>query len=417
MTEKSLDFHTGVYVGCGASHSWTWFADIFERCGYYGVSFLSENDIADNALDCCDCLFVSGGDTFSIAQGLGRKGADRIGRFVRNGGIYLGACAGAYLPLKSSLYPLNMFNFVQARITNLTKNLPDPKTDSDKFCTAYGCSYVFHPVREDIVIKLVTPDADTGSITAPLYGGPGIVPSQDVEVLAVYRDFTDRTEFLVDENLACDSIIGYAAAVRKRHGKGAFYLFGPHFEHPDYEDANRYLFSIMRTMHGKAGFTPACVHDKPVTCSTPVSRRVYLDFLKHISNARIVALALERTSYTWHIGRKVYDPEKIRVFIEAVWKRAQALYAGKGHECIPEEKILPLLKLAAAVNRDLRLLKRNAGTPQQGEFSANQLFDNLKEQTAAFLSLYFMIRRNSLTDDERRVTCTYTSKQPQCSIR
>ena len=32
----------GVYVGRGASHSWTWFADIFDRAGYYDVSFLNE---------------------------------------------------------------------------------------------------------------------------------------------------------------------------------------------------------------------------------------------------------------------------------------------------------------------------------------------------------------------------------------
>jgi len=408
----------GIYVGHGASHSWTWFADIFERRGYYNVSFLSESDIFNNALDLCDVFFVSGGDTFSIAQGLGKRGAERIERFVANGGMYLGSCAGAYLPLKSSLSPLNMFNFVHARITNLTKNLPEPKRGEEKFCTEYGCQYVFHPVREDVLVKLTGTKRDEDRrITAPLYGGPGILPSQDIDVLAVYDDFTDKTEFLVDENIARDTIIGYVAAAKKQYGKGTFYLFGPHFEHPDYEEANRYLLNIMLKRHenntGKAGD----LFQKSTMCKNPAAKGLYRSFLSEISNARIVALALERTSYTWLIGKKVYDPEKIRVFIEAIWNRARRADMQKGCSSIAEENMTALLQFAGAINRDLRQLKRYAGTPQQADTSATELFGNLREATAMFLSLYFKIKRDCLTDDERRVTCTYTLKQPQCSIR
>ena len=96
-----------VYTGEGASHSWTWFADIFERTQIDTVAFVDETALAAGALDSADVLFVSGGDTFAIAAALGQQGARVLERFIRGGGMYIGACAGAYLLLKSSLDSMN----------------------------------------------------------------------------------------------------------------------------------------------------------------------------------------------------------------------------------------------------------------------------------------------------------------------
>ncbi len=248
MNKSSSDVSdVGIYVGYGASHSWTWFADIFDSDSYYSVSFLNEHDIKKGKLSTCNFFFVSGGDTFAIAQGLGSIGACEIEKFVRNGGTYLGSCAGAYLPLNSSLSPLNMFNFASVRITNLTKNLPEPDKRPEKFCTEYGCRYVFHPVRGEVKLRLRQCCAgrlDT-VINAPLYGGPAMRHSKDIEVLAEYDAFTEKTEFIIDRKFSQQTIIGHVAAARKRHGAGMFYLFGPHFEHPEYPEANRFLFNIL----------------------------------------------------------------------------------------------------------------------------------------------------------------------------
>jgi len=72
----------GIYVGAGTSHSWTWFADIFERNGIYSVRFLDEDDFTEDCLDHIDVLLVSGGDTFAIAEGLGRSGAEQLEQFT-----------------------------------------------------------------------------------------------------------------------------------------------------------------------------------------------------------------------------------------------------------------------------------------------------------------------------------------------
>jgi len=404
----------GIYVGEGASHSWTWFADIFDREDYAAVCFLDERDIAAGALAGVDVLFVSGGDTFAIAHGLGKSGADAIEKFVRCGGIYIGACAGAYLPLNSSLPPLNLFNFVAARIANLTKDLPEAVAKPEKFCTEYGCRYVYHPVREGVRLRLSGWGRDGQYVEAPLYGGPVLLPSDDVEVLAEYAGFTESTEFLIDRDIAGASLLGNAAAIKKDYGSGTFYLFGPHFEHPDYHEANGLLFEIFNGIKtsqrsGAAG-----------TVRQPVEKKQYLAFLSAVSNARIMALALERSSYSWLIGKKVYDPEKIRVFIEAIWQRARLLDASECLACIEGSEIELLTVQAVEVAETIQKLRSGAQPCAQETALAEVLFLTLRKAAAAFLTIYFHLKRGGVLHQQRRSTCTIAtciSPQPQCSTR
>lgn len=413
---QSIGLHMGVYVGEGTSHSWTWFADIFDRAGYYSVSFLTEKDIEESLLTDCDILFVSGGDTFAIAESLDRSGAEQIEKFVRNGGIYIGTCAGAYLPLKSSLSPLNMFNFVHARITNLSKHLPSPKIRPEKFCTEYGCQYVFHPVREEVSMKVKGWSIRKEDIIkAPLYGGPILLVSDDIEVLAEYSSFTRKTEFLIDEDLAWQTIIGNVAVARKKLGKGMFYLFGPHFEHPDYPDANQFLFDILFRFPWEGQVDNGRVSSMVSGCQRPCSKKLFRTFLSQISNARIIALALERTSYKWLIGKKVYEPEKIRVFLEAIWPRARCLELKKGYIYISEEVINKLIGLFRDIIQLLQQLKNDTEPFQEERKTASHLFFCLREATSKFLSQYFRLNREGVMEPKGTFQCRNVSSQPQLS--
>ncbi|MCP4717145.1 MAG: hypothetical protein GY868_18635 [Deltaproteobacteria bacterium] len=378
----------GIYVGSGTSHSWTWFADLFDREGLSSISFLDESAIAAGRLESCDLFFISGGDTFAIADGLGKEGALAIEAFVSKGGRYVGACAGAYLVLHSSLEPLNRFNFVKARITNLTKNLPVPRRKAEKFCTSYGCQYVYHPVREAVNVKVLTDSGQAYEIKAPLYGGPALLESDDVEVMAEYVDFTTATEFLVDESLARTTMLGNVAAVKKSYGRGMFYLMGPHFEHPQYTEANAYLFSIIKNVAPRSQGIEASRGDCPATDAKQFRR-----FLSHISNARIAAMAMERSSYTWVVGKKVYDPERIRVFLEAVWNRARVMLKNKTHVSLAQEPLEELTGKAAVIVDLVRALRSEHIGMQAESRTAAQLFKELREITALFLSLYFDIKR------------------------
>jgi glutamine amidotransferase-like uncharacterized protein len=379
----------GIYVGEGASHSWTWFADIFDQRGIYSVRFIDEAAIADGALDAIDVLFISGGDTFAIAEGLGSTGAAQLEAFILQGGVYIGSCAGAYLPLKSSIYPLNQFNLVTSRITNLTKNLPAPKQMAEKFCTEYGCRYVFHPVREEVRVKIAGGFSCAGKeMRVPLYGGPAMTASDDIEVLAYYTGFTDKTEFLVDREVAEQTLIGNVAIARKRLGQGVIYLLGPHFEHPHYPSANSIIYEAMLDGYAELRLQPdsaAFAFDEPGIANKNLMRA----FKSEISNGRIVALALERKQLQWLIGKKVYDPEKIRVFLEAVWSRISVI---DRVECMAEEEGYYLLHTAQSVTTMLKTLKNESDAGHAVTVVAEELFAKLKALAAAFLTLYFKMK-------------------------
>jgi glutamine amidotransferase-like uncharacterized protein len=322
-----------------------------------------------------DVLFVSGGDTFAIAAALGEPGAQAIEHFIRRGGVYIGSCAGAYLVLQSSLEPLHYFNFVQAKIVNLTRCLPPALQRPEKYCTQYGCRYVYHPVREEVLLHYGADD----TVAAPLYGGPAMYPSDDIEVLSTYAGFTDRTEFLIDEPRAREALDGHVAAARKFYGQGVMYLFGPHCEHPDYPEANQIIYDCMTEARA------SCVeraHQDRISC--PAGRSDFRRFMAAVSNARIVGLALERSTYQWLIGAKVYDPEKIRVFLESIWKRARALeQRGLYCRCSAAEvkRLTGLLTEAADCLRALRL--------DPGCGRAEELFCDLRRAAASFVEMYF----------------------------
>jgi glutamine amidotransferase-like uncharacterized protein len=380
----------GVYVGAGTSHSWTWFADIFERNGIVTVKFFDEGHFTRECLDQIDVLLVSGGDTFAIAEGLGRNGAEQLEEFIASGGVYIGSCAGAYLPLKSSLPPLNQFNFVTSRITNLTRNLPAPRKMAEKFCTEYGCRYIFHPVREAVMVRVLDGFSCAGKeISVPLYGGPAMTPSDDIDVLGVYSGFTRDTEFLVDEKLAEQTLIGNVAIARKHLGKGTIYLLGPHFEHPQYAAANQIVFEALCSGRVKQKSIKTANDSSAYSLC---SKKQLQKLRSEISNARIVALALERAPYQWQIGKKVYDPGKIRVFLEAIWARISKEEDENLMTTVSYVEIDHLFDLAQVVTGKLKHLKNSSDHNGNTTNAAEDLFVYLRKLTVKYLSLYFRVR-------------------------
>jgi len=386
-----------VYCGAGASHSWLWFVDMLEAMGFLNISFINDLEIQAGGLSRCDALLVSGGDTFAIAAALDETGAAELSRFLSEGGIYIGSCAGAYLPLNSSLPPLNLFNFVPARISNLTRNLPTPGMLPEKFCTPYGCRYVFHPVREVVAIAiqdLPCRIARHAEVTAPLYGGPAFLPAEAARTIARYIGFTPQTLYLADEQLARDTLIGKAAVIAQTVGRGTMYLSGPHLEHPRYPAANT-LIAEMLYQCGRTGAAPASPRrgGDQGGGSSGTLNRLLRNIQSELSNARIAALALERVPLQWRIGRKLYDPEKIRVFLEAMWSRRGIFSAQKsGHE--PE--LYAIYNLAGKVAGLIRRLRQSTLSGTDDLAAAEELFDHLKVLTASFLTIYFDAQRSHL---------------------
>lgn len=367
-----------VYTGEGSSHSWLWFVELFERLGFWDLEFPDAAAVREGLSESIDVLAVSGGDTFAIAGALGEQGASAVRRFVQGGGLYIGSCAGAYLPMPSSKEPLNLFNFVKVKIANLSSELLPDLRAKDKAYTAYGCRYVFHPVREGVRMRM---DGDCLAFIprvfdAPLYGGPAMLEGEDCKVIARYEGFSKRTVFLADKKTAARTLVGKAAIVRCPLGMGCFYLMGPHLEHPAYPEANRVVGGIIAEEKGGRGNPMPALERRAKSF-----RGLAADLRKELGNARIAACSLEFEPVRWIIGSKTYDPERIRVFIEAVWRRIPLL-----GEIEPQKDL-------KAQARDISLLLRGIKTAVSEARAADglvaELLVNLKRFAASFFLLYF----------------------------
>ncbi|MCJ8499598.1 BPL-N domain-containing protein [Desulfatitalea alkaliphila] len=384
----------GVYTGSGASHSWLWVAEMLDRMGFHDVAFLDAAGVQNGLLEGMDVLMVSGGDTFAAANALGPAGALAIAHFVSRGGLYIGACAGAYLVMNSSKPGLADFNFTAVKITNLSKSLPACFQMPHKFSTSYGCDYIFHPVRETVRLRIDghLPFAPDEELDAPLYGGAGMLASRDVQVLACYHAFTPDTAFLVDPGLASETLLGTAAALRSPMGNGWFYLFGPHFEHPRYPAANAFLADAIfwDSQPNSAGRHTA---EAPPLASEAESRRLLKDIKREVSNARICAGGMEMLPIGWLIGAKYYEPEKIRYFLEAIWHRLQRLEKGGRVRC-SDEQAQRLRRFSIATTERVRQLKQNIESTEGTRDLAESLFSLLQCYAVTFLELYFQTLSN-----------------------
>lgn len=343
---------------------------------FYNMEFVTETDVG--RLE-SDVLFVPGGDTFALAKAIGAPGLGRLEKWIADGGTFVGICAGAYLPLTSSLPPLDSFNLVSSRIRNLSKNLPPAKRMQDKFSNRYGCYYVFHPVRGPVLL-----DFGGVALTAPMYGGPSWEGPGEAEVLARYNGFTDSTLFLTDSEIANDAMIGRPAALRKEHGKGSLYLFGPHFEHPDYPMSNGVIGSVILEHASRAGPSEwreaSDVIEAPSTGSARGLRSI-------VSNARIAYRGLEGA--TWRIGQKTWDWERIGYFIDAVWRR---LPRSGGREID--------FALSGGISDDMaeclsamKIMRSEMSHGENTTRRAEALIKKLSAVTSDFLVLYFSYLR------------------------
>jgi hypothetical protein len=375
-SQRSKVIRVAIYTGPGSSHSWIWLVEALERMAFYDIWFVDETQVGAEMP--ANALFIPGGDTFRLAGSIGPSRLRALRQWIVDGGKYVGICAGAYLPLSSSLPPLDSFNLVKSRIRNLSRNLPHANAMEEKFSVPYGCSYVFHPIRGSLLV-----DFGGHPLTAPLYGGPSWEDRGDAECLATYSSFTDDTLFLTEEKVAQDTMIGRPAALRKESGNGVLYLFGPHFEHPEYPASNGVIGSVLMNSQ-----------DRPFESATSreedghVPDAVRIKELKGImSNARIMYRGLEGAS--WRIGQKTWDHEKIGCFINAIWERILRTEAAGMELGLPHSVEEGFSKCVFRM-RDIRSMMRDGiDTTRQ----ADGLFRDLAETSSAFFDRYFSALR------------------------
>lgn len=349
-----------LYIGKGASHSWIWLVDTLNAYGFRNIHFVTD-------ITCikADVLVISGGDPFALFSHIQKKGVSCIRKFIEEGGTYIGVCAGSYFALKFHENPFPWLNLVKGSLSNFSKNPPPNIRMPHKYTNVYREGIVFHPVREEVVLQY-----NNKEVKAPLYGGPGIV-SDDAESLAVYKRFTDKTLFLCERKAAEDTLLNTSALLTKKFSKGHLLLFGPHFEHPYYCEANEELIGIISQIPSR-GY-PYTITGHLLTGD---EKRHYTRELKRwISNGRLAAFGME--NYHWKIGEKIYDPERLAYFFETCFNLI------KFFEQKDKVQVIHTLPETA---RELAVTMRKLGSDAR---EAEILLEQLKKFTSNLYSLYF----------------------------
>lgn len=332
-----------VYAGAGSSHSWTWLADLFESKGMVHARFLDSTEFI-SSLSCRPAAaIVSGGDGFEIGASLRGPGFARLEEYVSRGGTYVGVCAGAYLPLPSSIDPFSQFNISSTRIENIDRRLSPLEEVPPRVAVKYGNCAIVHPVRGEMVV-----DRDGSSLTAPIYGGPIFKEPKEDHVILRYRDFTPNTEYQFDRRFAEDTILGRPAAVRCRHGEGDLLLFGPHLEHPSYPEANRMFLELL-------GRVPSRVSKTESATTNP-------ELARAIADMKVAIVGLENRSFV--VGKKLWDGSRYMELVNAIEKRTWSL-----DESLSRKLALRLLSIHGDV------VKMNIGVESDADRTTGLLVD------------------------------------------
>ena len=312
-----------VYTGPGSSNSWIWLADFLEERDFLGARFCPDPGDVLSAPDRC-LLIVPGGDTFRIGEVFGKEGLAELGRRISDGMSYIGICAGAYLPLRSSVAPLSSFNLLSAKISNISSELPAGIAEPGRHSVRYGCSYVFHPARGPVRLS------GDARLVAPIYGGPFLIPSDGERVRLTFSGTTEGTELIVDKGCYEKISAGRAACIEGAHGKGRVVAIAPHLEHPDYPEANDYFEGLLR------GFDVSG-HSARTDSGPTADLR---DLRSVLADLRLLLNALD--TRRWTVGIKSWEGEKLLLFVDAVRRRIVAM-RGRGNDGFP----LPAIALAS----------------------------------------------------------------------
>lgn len=313
-----------------------------------------------------EVLVIPGGDTFRIAETFRSEGLQRLGRAIGKGAGYVGICAGAYLPLRSSIHPLCEFNLLESRIANISSRLPKDIAEAEKYSIPYGCSYVFHPARGPIEMK------GECDLTAPLYGGPALLPSAQERTVLWFSKLTGETEMLVNRELCKGTLIGRGACIEGRYGNGRVLCIAPHLEHPDYPEANQFLSELLSQFgSGEMSDGHSC------------GELAYIaDLRRIVADLRVQANALGDRS--WKSGIKYWEGEKLLFFVDAIRKRIRRIPEDLRIE-VPIESLESLRNACAAMKNI------------DDERSIQTVADHLSNGASIFLNAYFAALRASST--------------------
>ena len=258
---EALGGQTEEWAGPAVAVFWdqslVWGLICLETLRHLGVPFrlLSGEEIAAGGLERHRVLLVPGGWAAHKVRALGEAGKTRIKQFVQSGGSYLGLCGGVGLALSS---PPSL-GLVPLKRMPLSERLPNASGE------IWIQGAPDHPIWEGLPLALPVSiwwpsqfmdQPVPGSLCLATYMAPGAgfwvadLPLSDLRSTTVPWNEWER---IYGINLNPTRLLGHAAMMEARSGKGRLILSYPHLETPGDAWANRLFSRCLQYLDQKAG--------------------------------------------------------------------------------------------------------------------------------------------------------------------
>lgn len=191
--------------------------EILSRTGSFKITKVTGAQLAAGALKDADVVIFTGGSGSKEAASLGEAGREEVREFVRNGGGYVGICAGAYLACSGFSWGLGIL---------------DARTVSSKWRRGSGKVEIEVTPEGEALTKLPAARREIRYGNGPILKAAGRTDLPPYEPLAWYR-----TE-LAENGTPAGVMVNSPALVRSTFGKGRVLISSPHPEQTDgMEDA------------------------------------------------------------------------------------------------------------------------------------------------------------------------------------
>ncbi len=220
VAEKGLaPLRVAVYVDKGARNigAFRWL-ELTARAKNVVATPIDGEAVRRGALDAADVLVMPGGSSIAESRSLGPDGREKVKAFVKNGGGYVGTCAGCCLLMESSKCHPDMLHMIPF-----------------KFGPSGGhadLSISFNRRAEELAgIRRHTVKTRYAEGPVPLPSLP--VKDAEVEVVATYDSDINATGAPARPSMA-----GQAAAIAGTYGKGKLFVLAVH---PEYDPGDHHI--------------------------------------------------------------------------------------------------------------------------------------------------------------------------------
>ena len=189
--------------------------------------------VRSGALDSADVLVMPGGSSVTEAKSLGAEGREKVKDFIRQGGGYVGTCAGCCLLMEPANHHPDMLHLIPFKF-GPSGGKADMSIAFNERATALA-------------------GIKKGKVSVRFSEGPVLLPSTPVEGASIEVVATYDSDLNSMGEKERPSRAGCAAAVAGTYGKGRLFVFAVH---PEYDVDDHFLLKgAFRYVTGRKEFT------------------------------------------------------------------------------------------------------------------------------------------------------------------